>query len=92
MIDPKNFAVIRPITPPDIKNMMYGGSQPVSTPVVMSNLYRLRRGYPYPRRGVLVQATPQFKTLTLYSPTSANAQLPGTTVTPVSITYPRKTK
>ena len=92
MNDPKSFLVINNDTQPHIKDMAYGGSKPIPGAVIMSNLYRLRRGYPYPRAGKLVIATPQFKALTLYSPTSGNAQLPGTTVNPVSITYPRKAR
>lgn len=87
----KSFTIIGNDTQPTIKDMAYGGSKPISSTIIASNLYRLRRGFPYPRRGSLVNATPQFKTLTIYSPTSKNAQLPGATVTPVSIAYPRKT-
>lgn len=92
MIDPKNFLVIGNDRQPDIKDMAYGGAPPISSVIVHSNLYKLRRGYPVYRRGTLVYATPQFKTLTLYSPTKSNQQIPGTALSPVSITYPRKTR
>ena len=91
MNDPKSFIVVGNDKQADIKDMMYGGARPISSVVVSSNLYRLRRGYPMPRAGKLVVATPQFKALTLYSPTNATQQIPGKTLTPVSITYPRKT-
>lgn len=52
--------------------------------------YRQERGYPYQRGGKLVVATPQFRTLTLYSPTNQNLQLPGTASTGVAIRYPVK--
>ena len=86
----KSSEVIGNDAQPTIKAMAYGGATPISSTIIASNLYRLRRGFPYPRRGTLVNATPQFKALTIYSPTSKNAQLPGATVTPVSIAYPRK--
>lgn len=55
-------------------------------------LYRLERGTPYYRAGKVVYATPQFKGLTIYSPTSSNAQLPTSTPTNVSIVIPTKAK
>lgn len=90
MIDIKSSQVIGNDTQPTIKDMAYGGAKPIPSTIISSNLYRLRRGYPYPRRGTLVTAVPQFKALTIYSPTNKNAKLPGATVTPVSIAYPRK--
>lgn len=92
MNDLKISAVINNDKQPTIKDMAYGGAKPMPPAVIWSNLYRLRRGFPLPRRGSVVVATPQFKALTLYSPTSATAQIPGTTVTPVSISYPRKAR
>lgn len=92
MNDLKSYIVINNDQQPTVKDMIYGGSKPTSNVAVLGNLYRLRRGYPLMRAGKLVVATPQFKTLTLYSPTSAVAQLPGTTVTPVSISYPHRTR
>lgn len=92
MNDPKNFVVVKNDEQPRVKDMIYGGSKPLPPTVIWGNLYRLRRGYPMPRAGKLVFATPQFKTLTLYAPTSAVQQIPGNPLSPVSIAYPRKTR
>lgn len=92
MNDLKSQIVVGNDKQPTIKDMAYGGAKPISNILVSSNLYRLRRGYPFPRAGKLVVATPQFKTLTLYSPTTKNRQVQGNTVTPISITYPTITR
>ncbi len=76
-----------------VKDLAYGGGESSSSsPVDSGSLYRLERGTPYKRNGRLVFATPQFKALTLYSPTSKNAQIPGVSQTGVSVSYPSKTK
>ena len=56
------------------------------------HLYRVERGFPYLRNGKLVQAIPQFKSLTLYSITVANAPTNqfNTTTTPAAINYPTR--
>lgn len=69
------------------KKMAYGGSR---GKVMDANGYRLERGKPFLRGGQYVYATPQFKGLTLFSPISNNVQLPGTTTTPTSVTYPTR--
>lgn len=94
MNDLKIYNVVNNDKQPTVKDMAYGGGQPISSAVIWSNIYRLRRGFPLPRRGSVVVATPQFKTLTLYSPTikTQQMQIPGSTLTPVAINYPRKTR
>lgn len=73
------------------KRMAYGGN-PDATALDAGRLYRLERGFPYYRGGSVVFATPQFKALTLYSPTSKTAQVPSANTQSSSIAYPVKTK
>lgn len=57
-------------------------------PVSAGRVFRMERGFPFQRRGNIVVATPQFRSLTLYSFNSAASQVRSTTSTPVAIFYP----
>lgn len=72
-----------------VNSMAYGSSTRTAD---VPHLYRVERGYPYLRHGKLVQAIPQWKSLTLYSVTTANAPTSAfnTTTTPKSISYPTR--
>ena len=92
MNDLKSFVVINNDKQPNIKDLAYGGSKPLPASAVAGNLFKLRRGAPVMRAGKLVTVIPQFKTQTIYSVTSGNAQLPGITSTPVAIAYPTQAR
>ena len=75
------------------KQLAYGlGVRRPRTPVSGGQLFRIERGSPFARAGQLVFATPQFKSLTIYSITNKNAQLPSTATSPGSIIHPFRTK
>ena len=78
------------------KSLAYGagpqGAVSNTTPVNAGSLFRVERGAPFLRAGKPVFATPQFKALTIYSPTAKTAQLPSTNVQSVALSYPTKTK
>jgi len=69
-----------------------GGVATASAPISAGSLYRLERGAPYRRKGKVVFATPQFKALAIYTPTTQTAQIPGTNQQGVTAGYPTKTK
>lgn len=71
-----------------VKQMTYGTMKPKPRPI--TSTFRLERGFPYQRAGKLVPATPQFNTLTLYSNTVKNTQLPTIADTPNRIQRPQK--
>lgn len=82
--------------PSPVKQMAYGSAESVrkqnTQTLASGQLFRLERGWPYQRAGKTVYATPQFKSLTIYSPTTKTAQLPTTSQTASAITYPIKNR
>ncbi len=52
------------VSPTPIKDLAYGGND--TNTAMSGQLYRLERGYPYVRRGILVPAVPRTKGETIY--------------------------
>lgn len=62
-----------PVTPvPLARTMAYGSGQAAPNAHIVSQLHRLRRGFPFQRAGNSVAPIPQFKALTIYSHTPSN--------------------
>jgi len=68
----------------NVKQMAYGQGTSTNSPY---RTFRVERGKPVYRRGVQVIVTPQFKGLTLYSPTTTNVAFKQT-VTNTAIVWP----
>lgn len=73
----------------NIQQMAYGSGSSQTSPY---RTFRVERGKPVYRRGVQVTVTPQFKGLTIYSPTTANTPSPGfqKTTTNVAVVWPQR--
>lgn len=56
---------------PLARTMAYGSGHPAPNSTIVSQLHRLRRGFPYQRAGISVLPIPQFKAVNVYSHTLA---------------------